>query len=104
MQQKTDRLPKPLGAHLFRCVKEIEPLQLVIRKLVVYGCDSFQKRRILQEFMERNGAVIQDYLFNFKTNDVIFRFSLRKPFESFQEALEQSEYALNYEIISPKPR
>lgn len=79
-------------------------MQLVIRKLVVYGCDSFQKRRVLQEFIEKNGAVVQDYLFNFKTSDVIFRFSLRKPLGTFQEALEQSEYALNYEIISPKPR
>jgi len=85
-------------------VKEAEPLQLVTRKLFVHGCDTFQKRQILQEFIERNGAVVQDYLFDFKANDVIFRFSLRRPLASFKEALDQSEYALHYVIVSPKPR
>lgn len=82
---------------------ENEPLQLV-RKLIVYGCNSFEKRRLLQEFLEKSGLIVQDYQFNFKEDSVVFRFSLRVKIADLKEKIEKSPWALHYEILSPQNR
>lgn len=76
----------------------------LVRKLTVYGCNSFEKRKTLQEFLETNGAIIEDYRFNFKECSVVFRFSLRVSLAELRTRLDSSQYGLDYEIVTPYSR
>lgn len=71
-----------------------------MRKLVIYGCDNFDKRKAAQEFLEKNGAIIDDYRFNFKERTVTFRLSLRVKFEVLCDRLHISPvYNDNFEFL-----
>lgn len=74
-------------------VKEEQSYNL-LRRLLVYDCSSFQKRKEAQEFLEEAGAIINDYRFLLKEGSVIFWYSLRIEPKLFKQKILNSKYSV----------
>jgi hypothetical protein len=81
-------------------MNENEPLQM-IRRVSFYGCDTFHKRVALQEFLEKAGAIFQDYKFLHSEPKIIIWYSLRVEPSLFKARILESVYADGVEFITP---
>ena len=73
----------------------------MIRRISFYGCDSYQKRVELQDFLEKAGAIIQDYRFLHKEPRIIIWYSLRNTTESFKRKILDSTYSDSVIFVTP---
>lgn len=69
-----------------------------IRRIRLYECDSFEARVLAQSELERAGALIQDFKFDYESRSAVFRYTLNVSFSEFVERLEAPGYWESTEI------